>query len=131
MKGFYHIWAWRRVFPDSGLRVSDSLITVWDSQIIIMRVLQDSKRTLKNCEGNYTATCRAREARTRRRLIDGGSEKDSVCRRQPNELHKRAAISRHFYVFTRNTLRKIKMLPLVRFCRRDSYRIYIETVMFR
>ena len=41
-----------RVFPDSGLRVSDSQITVLDSQIIIMGVLQDSKRTLKNCEGN-------------------------------------------------------------------------------
>ena len=31
-----------RVFPDSRLRVSDSQNAVWDSQLIILRVLQDS-----------------------------------------------------------------------------------------
>ena len=33
-----------RVFPDSRLRVSDSQNAAWDSQITILRVLQDSQK---------------------------------------------------------------------------------------
>ena len=35
---------YNRVFLDSRLRVSDSQNAVWDSQIIILRVLQDSQK---------------------------------------------------------------------------------------